>query len=60
MVYMHESNIQKKIDSNYNGFREELEKFYEEEYMVYRNKLNSLDFSSEDITVFEEATKLIN
>ena len=60
MVYMHESNIQKKIDYNYNGFREELEKFYEEEYMVYRNKLNSLDFSSEDITVFEEATKLIN
>lgn len=60
MLYVHEDNLLNKINSDYNGLKEELKKFYKEEYISYKDKLNSLNFASEDMNIFEEASRLIN
>ena len=60
MLYIHESNLKTKIQSNYNNVGKEIEEFYNNVYLKYRAKLEALDYSSKDINVFREAAKLID
>lgn len=59
MLYAHENNLKNKINSNYHKKGEEIKTFYEEVYLKYREQLESLDYLSEDISVFKEATRLM-
>jgi len=60
MIYIHENNLLNKIRKNYNGKREEIEKFYNDVYLEYRHQLENLDYTSKDINVFKKAAKLID
>ena len=60
MKFVHEDNIKNKIKTNYNGYRDEFVAFYNDVYMVTRNKLLSLDYAKDNDEVFIEATNLIN
>ena len=60
MLYIHESNLKSKIDQDYKNIGEEIRKFYEEKYKIFRHKLESLDYASKDHDVFKEAAKLID
>lgn len=60
MLYIHESNLKSKINSNYNNKGEEIKKFYEEIYVKYREQLESLNYVSKDINIFKRASQLID
>lgn len=60
MLYIHENNLRKKIDSNYNKKGEKIKDFYEETYLKYREQLESLNYSSKDINVFKKAAQTID
>ncbi len=57
MLYVHENNIKEKIRSNYNKKREQLKKFYEEEYLPMRARVLSLAFSDDCHDAFVDAAK---
>ncbi len=59
MLYAHENNLKNKIVSNYNNKGKEIKEFYEEVYLKYREQLESFDYLSEDISVFQEAARLM-
>ena len=60
MLYIHESNLISKIRSNYNEKGHEIEKFYNEVYLKYREKLEGLNYISKSIEIFKEAAQLID
>ncbi|MBQ6623141.1 MAG: Bpu10I family restriction endonuclease [Mogibacterium sp.] len=60
MLYIHESNIKNKIDSNYKNLSDELSRFYNEEYLPFRESIQTLRFADGDNDSFREATELIN
>lgn len=60
MVYIHESNFINKIKSNYKNKGKDIEKFYKEVYLKYKEKLENLDYISKNLEVFKEASKLID
>lgn len=60
MLYIHESNLRNKINSNYKNVGSEIEKFYHDVYVGYRNQLKSLDYASKDINIFRKAARLID
>ncbi len=60
MRYIHENNFIKKIKKNYNSKGKEIEKFYNEVYIKYREELEKLDYLSEDFEIFKKAAKLID
>lgn len=59
MLYMHKRNLIRKINENYKGKGDLLNKFYQEEYNDYYEKISSLDYASKDINIFKEAVNLI-
>jgi len=60
MLYIHESNLINKVRTNYHGKGDKIEKFYNEVYVRYREKLEELNYISENIEIFKEAAKLID
>lgn len=60
MIYIHESNLRNKINSNYKNAGDEINKFYHDIYVGYRNQLKSLDYASRDIEVFRKASRLMD
>ena len=60
MLYIHESNLNNKINSNYNNKGDEIKGFYVVVYKKYREQLESLNYASKDINVFREAARLID
>lgn len=60
MIYIHESNLINKINSNYNNAGKDIKIFYDTIYRKYKSKLISLDYSSKNLKVFEEAANLID
>ena len=60
MLYIHESNIQNKINSNYGGLVEELTAFYNDEYIPMRNEMRRLLFMDGSLETFEEAAAILN
>lgn len=60
MLYIHENNLKKKINSNYKKKGKHIKEFYEEVYIKYRNQLEGLNYISKDINVFKKASKLID
>ena len=60
MLYIHESNLRNKINSNYKNVGHEINKFYQNVYVNYRNQLKSLDYASKNIEVFKKASRLMD
>lgn len=60
MLYVHESNYISKIRSNYNGKGKEIKDFYENVYLKYKEKLNSIDFTKDDIETFKYAAEIMD
>ena len=60
MLYIHESNLKNKINSNYNNKGEAIREFYEKVYIKYKERLNVLNYFSQNINVFKEAARLID
>ena len=60
MLYIHENNLRKKINSNYNNAGEYIKQFYEKVYIKYRKQLEELNYISKDINIFKKASKLID
>ena len=44
MVYVHENNLLNKIRNNYNDKGKEIELFYNNVYLKYREDLQNLDY----------------
>lgn len=60
MLYIHESNIETKINTNYKGKASQLRKFREDYYIPFRKAMFAIDFTHPTIDDFKEAAKLIN
>lgn len=60
MIYIHENNLLNKIRTNYNEKGEEIENFYKNVYLKYRQELECLDYLSKKIDVFKKAAILID
>lgn len=60
MEFVHSKNIKNKISEGYNDKGAELQEFYDEVYTAVHESLKSLNYSSKDPQVFEEATNIIN
>lgn len=60
MLFVHENNIDKKIIDNYKGKGMALSHFKNTYYLPFKESMLSLDFMSEDIDVFREASNLFN
>lgn len=60
MLYVHESNIETKISTNYKGKATELIRFRDDHYNAFRKAMFAIDFTHPTIDDFKEATRLIN
>lgn len=60
MIYAHESNLLNKIRTNYNNQGQEIEAFYNNVYLKYREQLQSLNYISKEIEEFKKAALLID
>lgn len=60
MLYVHESNFDTKIETNYHEKASELKTFKEDFYEPFRKAMFSIDFTGPSMEDFKEATKLIN
>lgn len=57
-IFIHDSNIRSKIDSNYNGKKVELKAFYYDIYLVIHKYLLGLNYNKDE--AFELLAKVIN
>lgn len=60
MLYIHQSNFDTKIESNYHGKATQLRAFKMEYYEPFRKAMFAIDFTNPSMSDFKEATKLIN
>lgn len=60
MLFVHENNLKNKINGNYNGKGKEINDFYNNIYLDYKNNLLSIDYSKENIDDFSKATGLMD
>lgn len=60
MLYVHQSNFDTKIESNYHSKGAALSRFKEEYYEPFRKAMFGMDFTNPTIDTFKETTKLIN
>ena len=60
MLYVHENNIETKINTNYKGKKEQLIKFRDEYYIPFKKALILIDFSKPGIEDFIKAAEIIN
>lgn len=60
MLFVHESNLISKINSDYKGHGAKIHKFYQEQYLPVRAALSAITFSETDKTAFARAAKIIN
>lgn len=60
MLYIHQSNLDTKIESNYHGKATEIRKFKVDYYEPFRKAMSAIDFTNPTIADFKEATRLIN
>ena len=60
MLYVHESNFDTKIETDYKGKGYKLKQFKEEYYKPFRAAMFKIDFANPTLDDFKEATKLFN
>lgn len=60
MLYVHQSNLDTKIESNYHSKGVALRRFKEEHYEPFRKVMFGMDFTNPTIDSYKDATKLIN
>lgn len=60
MLFVHESNLLSKVNSNYKGQGSKIQKFYMEQYLPVREALLKMKFSEADRSAFTRAAKVIN
>lgn len=60
MLYVHQSNFDTKIESNYHGKAAQLKVFKHDYYEQFRKSMFAIDFSHPSVDDFKEATKLFN
>lgn len=60
MLFVHESNLISKINSNYKGHGTKIREFYEDHYLPVRDELSAIVFSEKDKSAFSRAAKIIN
>ena len=60
LLYVHENNIETKINTNYNGKGLVIKDFYENEYLPMRSQILSLVFDEDHKDNFEIATNIFN
>lgn len=60
MLYVHENNFLNKIKSNYKNKGNEINNFYNDVYIKYREKLENLNYISKNIETFKQATLLMD
>ena len=60
MLFVHESNLISKINSNYKGNGTKIREFYEDHYLPVRDELSAVVFSEKDKSSFSRAAKIIN
>ena len=60
MIFIHDSNFETKIASNYKDKSMQLRRFKEEVYMPFRKAMFAIDFTHPTMDDFKEAAKLIN
>lgn len=60
MLYIHESNIDTKINNNYKGLATPITIFKNEYYLPFRKEMESFDFSTIDQQGFKKVAKVIN
>lgn len=60
MLFVHESNLINKINSDYKGHGVKIRKFYEDHYLPVRDQLSKIVFSENDKSTFSTAAKIIN
>ena len=60
MLFVHESNLISKINSNYKGHGTKIRGFYEDHYLPVRDELSAIVFSEKDKSAFSRAAKIIN
>ena len=60
MLFVHDSNFATKINNNYNGKKDQLEAFRNNEYYSFRTEMNKLDFKNPTTSEFVKAADIIN
>ncbi len=60
MIYVHDSNFETKILKNYNGKKDQLEAFRNNEYLNFRVEMEKLDFANPSMNEFIMAARIIN
>ena len=60
MLFVHESNLISKINSNYKGHGAKIHGFFENHYLPVRDELSAIVFSEKDKAAFSRAAKIIN
>lgn len=60
MLYIHESNIDTKIETDYKGKGYKLKQFKEEYYQPFRAAMYKIDFNKPSMEDFKKASKLFN
>lgn len=50
VLYVHEGNVLGKIENDYHHKRKELKEFYENKYLIMRKSIDSIDFSSQELS----------
>lgn len=60
MLYVHQSNFDTKIDTNYHGKGEQIKEFKQSYYEKFRSDMFAIDFTNPTIDDFKNATNIIN
>lgn len=60
MLYIHENNIDTKIQKDYNGVKEAFKRFKADYYMPMRNEMMLLEFSEGNKDSFKRAAQICN
>lgn len=60
MLYIHENNLDHKIQSNYKGKREAIKEFKRDYYIPMRKALSELEFSENNMQAFRDASRICN
>ena len=60
MLYIHENNLLKKIETNYKGYGSKIQEFYDKKYLPVKAALTALSFTEKDKDAFEKAANIIN
>ena len=60
MIFVHEKNINNKIETNYHGLGNDINDFYLKQYLPFRHQLSKIAFEETNRNSFVAATTLFN